>query len=209
MQLVCLGYTTETDVCHASGLETMALLICSGAFMGSLALSLDAPEVKMFNEACDFVFHEMRGYESVICSSVIALEGQFGDFHQTRRTIGSKLCINPLMPFYWAFDVEKVARSILYLNDILDTEKLSEVGSKIKEFGDLTPRRRIPASPFEFEESSETGQSKLTRFDHLQQISRRPALLLDNSQLRSALPRECCLIAVKLNELRGQLKLSC
>lgn len=155
-QLVCLGYTAETDVCHASALETMALLIRSGAYMGSLSLSLDAPEVKMFVEACDFVFHEMRGYESVICSSVMAaLEGQFGDHHRTRRTVGSKLCINPLMPFYWAFDLEKVARSILYLDEIVETERPIDVGIKIKEFREGTPRRRVPHSPFEYEEPAE------------------------------------------------------
>lgn len=80
-------------------------------------LSPDMPEVQKFTETTEYVFLEMSGYESVICSSILsAFEGYFGDYHRTRRTIGSELWINPLMLLYIAFDISKVTSNILYFD---------------------------------------------------------------------------------------------
>ncbi|QQR56362.1 MAG: DUF1152 domain-containing protein [Candidatus Melainabacteria bacterium] len=134
-QLLCLGYSAETDVNNAHALETIAALIKSKAYLGSLGLSLDMAEVKLFAEATEFTFFEMRGYESVICSSVLAaLDGNFGDHHRTRRTVGSKLWINPLMMFYWAFDAMKVADSVHYLPQVAEALTIDDVSKAIREY---------------------------------------------------------------------------
>ncbi|MDZ4837907.1 MAG: DUF1152 domain-containing protein [Candidatus Melainabacteria bacterium] len=147
-QLLCLGLGAETDVCHLYALETVAHLIKANAFLGGLMLSPDMPEVQNFVEATQFVFHEMRGYESVICSSIMsALEGHFGDHHRTRRTIGAELWINPLMLLYLAFDVTKVTENVLYFNDLAGCATIEQVRALIREFRDKTPIRKLPTFP--------------------------------------------------------------
>jgi len=111
-------------------------------------LSPDMTEMTRFVEATEFVFYEMRGYESVICSSIIsALEGYFGDHHRTRRTIGTELWINPLMLLYMAFDVAKVADNILYFSDLSDCQSIEQVRTIISQFRDKTAIRKIPGFP--------------------------------------------------------------
>jgi hypothetical protein len=147
-QVMCLGFGAETDVCHASALETLAGLIRSKAFLGSLALTIDMPEVQQFVEATEFVFHEMRGYESVICSSVIAaLHGNYGDHHRTKRTLGSQLWINPMMIFYWAFSLQRVMENVLYIESIREKETLDQVNQVIKDFRSATKTRAITPFP--------------------------------------------------------------
>lgn len=146
--LICLGFGAETDVCHAHALETLAHLIKSNAFLGASSLTSDMPEVKLFMEATEYVFQEMRGYESVICSSVIAaLQGNYGDHHHTRRTVSSRLWINPLMIFYWGFDPERVAREVLYMEGISRAESLEEVSKTIRKFRAGIALRSVSSLP--------------------------------------------------------------
>lgn len=147
-QLLCLGYGAETDLCQIYALETIAHLIKSNAFLGGLMLSPDMPEAQKFAEACEFVFFEMRGYESVICSSIVsALEGHYGNHHRFKRTIGSELHISPLMLLYLAFDVAGVARNVLYFDRIGDCETLKDIGLVIKDFRDKSTIRKHPTFP--------------------------------------------------------------
>jgi len=147
-QLLCLGLGAETDVCQLYALETVAQLIKANAFLGGLMLTSDMPEVKSFVEATEYVFYEMRGYESVICSSIMsALEGHFGDHHRTRRTMGSELWINPLMLLYLAFDVVKVTENVLYFNELSGCETIEQVRTLIREFRDKTAIRKVPSFP--------------------------------------------------------------
>lgn len=135
--VACLGFGAETDVSHAHALETISKLIEDNAYLGALALTTEMSEVKRFMEAVHFVFGEMRGYESVICSSVVAaLEGKYGDHHQTRRTLGSKLWINPLMQLYWFFRLEGIVRNVPYLPQIANVESLDQVRAVIKQYRD-------------------------------------------------------------------------
>jgi len=158
--LICLGFGAETDVCHAHALETVSHLIKSNAFLGASSLTSDMPEVKLFMEATEYVFLEMRGYESVICSSVIAaLLGNYGDHHHTRRTVSSKLWINPLMMFYWGFDPELVAREVLYMEDISRAESLEEVSKIIRQFRAEISVRSESLLPVQSKED-ETGFQK-------------------------------------------------
>ncbi|CAN5186986.1 DUF1152 domain-containing protein [soil metagenome] len=147
-QLLCLGFGAETDVCHLYALDTVAQLIKANAFLGGLMLSPDMPEVKQFVEATQYVFHEMRGYESVICSSILsALEGHFGDHHRTRRTLGTELWINPLMLLYLSFDVSKVCENILYFNELAQCDTIGQVGTLIRQFREGAVIRKTPSFP--------------------------------------------------------------
>jgi hypothetical protein len=146
-QLICLGFGAELDVCSASALETISDLIRKNAFLGSIALTKDMPEVKQFAEATKFVFYEMGGSESVICSSILsALDGHYGDYHQIKRTVGSQLWINPLMAFYWAFDAQKVEENILYIDMIRDALTRAEVSQAIMKFRSEHPLRAEPSN---------------------------------------------------------------
>jgi len=147
-QLLCLGLGAETDVCHLYALETVAQLIKAKAFLGGLMLTADMPEVKNFVEATEYVFLAMRGYESVICSSIIsALEGHFGDHHRTRRTVGSELWISPLMLLYLAFDVAKVTENVLYFDGLAGCETIAQVSTLIRDFRVKTEIRKPPSFP--------------------------------------------------------------
>jgi hypothetical protein len=147
-QLLCLGFGAETDLCHLYALETLSHLIKENAFLGGVMLTADMPEVKNFVEATEFVFFEMRGYESVICSSIMsALEGHFGDYHRTRRTIGTELWINPLMLLYLAFDVAKVTENVLYFHDLNCCETIEQVRKAIQSFREKTEIRKQPGFP--------------------------------------------------------------
>ena len=123
--LVCLGFGVDTfhGVCHAYFLEAVAELIKDGAFLGVWSLTREMPEVALYRAATEFVRLKMINHPSIVSSSILsAIEGQFGDYHETQRTEGSALFINALMSLYWCFDLDAVARRNLYLKDILHTE---------------------------------------------------------------------------------------
>ena len=80
-----------------------------------------------------------------MCTSILAaIEGQFGDHHSVERTAGSKMYINPLMSMYWCFQLEAVARRILYLDAIKKTESYGDVTRAITQFriGDVAIRQK-------------------------------------------------------------------
>ena len=93
------------------------------------------PEVKRFREAADAVFAAMPHHPSIVSSSVLsALAGEYGDYHATSRTAGSTLWINPLMPVYWTFRLEEVARRVLYLDEMKTTVGYGDVLRLVEAF---------------------------------------------------------------------------
>ena len=54
--------------------------------------------------------HQQRYQDpSVINASIIsAVRGEYGDYHLTEKTHGSRLWISPLMPLYWFYDFAAV-----------------------------------------------------------------------------------------------------
>jgi hypothetical protein len=123
--LVCVGFGVDTyhGVCHAQFLEAVADITRTGGFLGALTLTHEMPEVQRYIEAVDYVHSIMFNNPSIVSASIIsAIEGQFGDFHRIYRTEGSQLFINALMSLCWCFSLEPVARRILYLKDIRETE---------------------------------------------------------------------------------------
>jgi hypothetical protein len=141
--LVCLGFGVDAfhGVCHAHALEAVAELTREGAYLGALSLTQEMPEVRHYVEAARAVCEAMSDYPSIVCASVLsALDGEYGDHHRTARTRGSTLWINPLMAFYWCFRLGPVARRVLYLDDVKQTQTAWDLIETIDAF-----RRRCPA----------------------------------------------------------------
>jgi hypothetical protein len=143
--LISLGFGIDAfhGVCHAQVLEAVAEITRAGGFLGAWTITPDMPEAKLYREAVESVHRAMPRQPSIVNSSVLsAIEGQFGDYHATRRTQGSALFINPLMTLYWAFQLEPIARRILYLDMMLPTESYLDVQQAISAFRASLPETR-------------------------------------------------------------------
>jgi hypothetical protein len=135
--LACLGFGIDHyhDVCHYHFLEAVAELTREGAYLGAFGLTNDLPQVRLYREASQFVFEQMPRHPSIVNTSILAaLEGRYGDYHATERTADSELWINPLMSLYWCFQMEPVARRVLYLDRMRATENFGEVHQVIREW---------------------------------------------------------------------------
>jgi hypothetical protein len=132
--LVSLGFGVDTyhGVCHANFLEAVAALTQSQDFLGAWSLLPQMPEVQRYREAAEFTFEQMSHHPSIVSSSIIdGIAGEFGNFHRTKRTEGSKLFINPLMGLYWGFELAGVAKRNLYLDRIQNTRTKQEISREI------------------------------------------------------------------------------
>jgi len=135
--LVCIGFGIDSyhGVCHAHYLEAIADLTSNGGYLGVSTVLPQMDETKEFLSAVDFANSKTPRRESIVQNSIAsALEGKYGDYHRTERTSGSEQWINPLMPIYWAFDLDKVIERNLYINSILHTQTFHEVATAIRRF---------------------------------------------------------------------------
>ncbi len=97
-------------------------------------------EVQRYRDATEAVIRAMPSRPSIVSTSILsALAGHFGDVQMTQRTAGSKLFINVLMTLYWCFRLDPVARRLLYLNDILQTQTSRDLTSAIELFRGSLP----------------------------------------------------------------------
>ena len=145
--LVSVGFGIDAfhGVCHAHVLEAVAELDRAGGYLGAFSLLRSMPEVPLFGEALAFIHARMPRQPSIVCSSLqAAFEGHFGDHHATERTRGSELFINPLMALCWCFRLDAVARRVLYLDQIRETQTIGEVGQLINTSRRLVKRLRGP-----------------------------------------------------------------
>jgi len=135
--LVCIAFGVDSfhGVCHTHAFEAVAELTKQGAFLGAFTLLRQMPEVQKYMRATESVFEAMPHHPSIVSASVLsALEGHYGDYHRTARTQGSNLWINPLMTLYWCFHLRPVARRILYLDAVKQTETCWDVMEAIDVF---------------------------------------------------------------------------
>ncbi len=150
-QLVCIGFGIDAfhGVCHAHFLENVAALIETSGYLGAWSLTQEMDEFTLYRDACDYAFGRMPLQPSIVNSSIVsAVQGWFGDRHPTRRTRGSRLFINPLMAFYWAFRLEQVAQRNLYIERISNSTTYTELSLAIETFREtlpkIKPRQEIP-----------------------------------------------------------------
>lgn len=135
--LVCLGFGVDTfhGVCHAYYLKAVADLIKSGGFLGAWSLTREMPEVELSRQASEWVRRAMPHHPSIVSGSIAsAIAGEFGNYHETQRTEGSRLFINPLMSLYWAFRVDAVVQRNLYLDTLRETNTYAELSLAISRF---------------------------------------------------------------------------
>lgn len=149
--LACIGFGVDAfhGICHADFLENVAAIIQDGGYLGAWALTREMPEFEFYRRASEFVSSRMPRHQSIVNSSIIsAIEGRFGDHHATKRTEGSTLFINPLMPFYWGFLLDKIAGRNLYLSQIAETESYQQLSMAIErsraQLPKIRPWREIP-----------------------------------------------------------------
>lgn len=146
--VLCLGFGVDYfhGVSHYLFLQNLAGLAAKGAFLGTVQLLQEMPEVQRYLQAVDFANREMAHYKSIVCNSIAsALKNEFGDVHATERTSGSELFINALMTLYWCFHLDPVAEALKYRAMIEDTETFGKTQQAIWEYRKGLERR--PARP--------------------------------------------------------------
>jgi hypothetical protein len=125
--LACLGFGAELEMTYAQVLENMAALTKNGSFLGSCSLLKQMEGYQRYEDAVRYVHDKPQQEPSVINASVVsAVRGEFGDYHLTSKTRGSRLWISPLMPIYWFFDLKAVARRNLLLPELRYTDTMSD-----------------------------------------------------------------------------------
>lgn len=121
--ICCIGLGAELDMTYAHILENIADLAKQGGFWGTCALTADMLAYQLYEEAVLHVQSQPYHDESVINSSIIsAVRGNFGNYHLTRKTLGSRLWISPLMSLYWFFDFATVVKQNKILSHLLGTQ---------------------------------------------------------------------------------------
>jgi len=138
--VACLGLGAEQDVTYTQVFENIAALTQAGGFLGSCSMTGQMEACQLYEDAVRCVHDKPFQPPSVINASVIsAVQGQFGDYHLTEKTRGSRLWISPLMPIYWFFDLPAVAERNLFLADIRGADTFMEAA-----FAMLESRRKKP-----------------------------------------------------------------
>ncbi|MGH1438182.1 MAG: DUF1152 domain-containing protein [Lewinella sp.] len=127
--LLSIGFGVDHyhGVSHYRFLENISELTREGGYLGVFHLLPDMEEAILLEELVEYANIVMRGRESIVANSIVsAVQGNYGDFHRTKRTKGSELWINPLMSMYWAFDLHKVIRKIKYYDEIKASKTIGE-----------------------------------------------------------------------------------
>jgi len=125
--IAAVAFGAEQDLSYAHVLQNIAALAQAGQFLGSCSLTRQMEAYQRYEEAVLCVHDQRLQDPSVINASLIsAVQGQYGNFHLTEKTKGSRLWISPLMPIYWFFDLPGVAERNLFLDDLRSTGTFSE-----------------------------------------------------------------------------------
>ncbi len=142
--MACLGFGVDRfhGVSNELTLQAIAELTQNDGYLGAFSLMSAMQEVQQYQAASEFVFNQMPNHISIVSSSILsAIDGHYGNHHATLRTRGSKLWINPLMTFYWCFQLEAVAKRLQYLDLLQETESYMDVKRRIYQFQNMHTRR--------------------------------------------------------------------
>jgi hypothetical protein len=130
--LACVGFGAEDSMTYEQVFENMAALAKLDAFLGSCSLVKSMDVYKRYEAAVLYVQSRPEQDSSVINSSIIsAARGEYGNFHLTQKTNGSRLWISPLMPLYWFYELEAVARRNLLTEALSATQTFHEAGREV------------------------------------------------------------------------------
>ncbi|HQV30421.1 MAG TPA: DUF1152 domain-containing protein [Calditrichia bacterium] len=113
------AFGVELGLSFGQILENMAALIKKDCFLGNCMLVKSFAEYQLYESAVLYCQGQAYQDPSVINSSIIsAVRGEFGNYHLTKKTMGSQLQINPLMSQYWFFETSGVAGQNQYLSQL-------------------------------------------------------------------------------------------
>lgn len=141
----CIGLGAEQDIDFAEIFQNIAHLTALGAFLGSCSLSPQMEAYQAYEDAVMSVQRNGRQDPSVInSSSISAVQGQYGDFHLTPKTRGSRLWISPPMALYWFFDLALVAQQNLWISEAGHTETFYDAAGLFLRYSRvaISPRER-------------------------------------------------------------------
>jgi hypothetical protein len=146
--IACIGFGAELDMSYAHVLENMSALIRNDNFLGSCSLLKHMESYQLYEDAVMYVHDVPQQEPSVIQSSVVsAVRGEYGDYHLTERTRGSRLWISPFMSIYWFFNLKAIAKANVLLPQIRYTDTMSDAVRVLREFIETRHKRkhiRIP-----------------------------------------------------------------
>lgn len=132
-------------VSHFRFLENVATLTKESGYLGLFQLTKEMTEAEKYMDAVDFSNKNMSSRPSIVANSIkSALEGEYGDYHATPRTQGSKLWINPLMSIYWCFNLQALAKKVHYLDRVKDTLTMGEFNRELSIYRDSLEKVRPP-----------------------------------------------------------------
>lgn len=140
--IACIGLGAEQEVSYGQLFQNISALAEMEAFQGTCSLLKQMACYKAYESAVQYT-HEKRGQDpSVINASIIsAVQGNFGDFHLTEKTKGSRLWISPLMSIYWFFDLQGVADRNLFLPTLRRSSSFREALQAIADCRNMVPPR--------------------------------------------------------------------
>jgi hypothetical protein len=147
-RLACLGFGAEDDVSHTHVLQNIAALTEEEAFLGACALVRQMESYQQYEAALEYAHSRPRQDPSVINASIVsAVQGNYGNYHLTDKTKGSRLWISPFMPLYWFFDLPAVAARCLLLPELRRSRSNAEALAALVRCRNILPQRpaaRIP-----------------------------------------------------------------
>ncbi|MBX3085192.1 MAG: DUF1152 domain-containing protein [Anaerolineae bacterium] len=130
--IACVGLGAELEMTYAHVFENIAELNKEGGFLGSCSLIKQMECFQWYEQAVEYTFAQPSQEPSVINASVLsAVRGEYGNYHLTWKTQGSKLWISPLMSIYWFFDLHGVAKRNLLMDDLYYTDTLTDAARAV------------------------------------------------------------------------------
>ncbi|MFH0899010.1 MAG: DUF1152 domain-containing protein [Pseudomonadota bacterium] len=127
--LACVGLGAESrdGICHAQVFDRIAEIARHDGYLGSAALVAQTRAGQLYRDAIEWIFeNQARERRSHIHRVVLAamLGGSGAD--------GPHIWLSPLLSQYWFFDLGVVARTHLFLDDLLATDTIWEVTARIE-----------------------------------------------------------------------------
>ena len=117
-----MAFGAERDITYAHVLGNIAALTQTGGCLGVCGLLPQMEAYQAFEDAVLHVQAQPLQDPSVINSSLVsAVRGNYGNYHLTSKTQGSRLWISPFMTLYWFFECAAVAQRNLFLPHLGDT----------------------------------------------------------------------------------------
>lgn len=127
--LACAGLGAEIrdGICHEQVLGRVAELTRLGGFQGAAPLLLGTPEGDLYRDAIEHVFaHQSTQRQSHVHKVILAaVRGEYGE-------IAPHVWLNPLLSFWWFFDLPAVTRSHLFLERLDESQTIWDAHQAIE-----------------------------------------------------------------------------